>query len=195
MAERKPVLTFEPLTQRLWKDFEKLFGERGACGGCWCMTWRFNAAQYEKNKGIGNRNSMKKLVENHEPVGIIAYVNGEPAGWCAAAPRDKYVRLENSRVLKRIDNKPVWSITCFFIAKPFRRQGLSVELISGAVSFCRSQRAACIEAYPIEPADKKMPDVFAWTGFASAFVKAGFKEAARNSPTRPIMRLDLKSNS
>ena len=135
---------------------------------------------------------MKKIVERKEPVGVIGYVDGIPAGWCAVAPREKFVRLENSRVLKRIDDKPVWSVTCFFIAKPFRRKGLSTQLIKGALTFCKQNKVKIVEAYPIEPKKNNMPEVFAWTGFSSAFLKAGFKEAARFSPTRPIMRYEVK---
>ena len=68
----------------------------------------------------------------------------------------------------------------------------SVELIKSALDYCRTKKVKIVEAYPIEPKNDKMPEVFAWTGFASAFVKAGFKEAARFSPTRPIKRYELK---
>ena len=134
---------------------------------------------------------MKKIVDKNEIPGILGYVDGKPVGWCAVAPREKFIRLENSRVLQKIDDKPVWSITCFFIAKPFRRQGLSTELLKGVIEFCRKKKVKILEAYPAEPYSNNIPAAFAWTGIPSAFIKAGFKVAERRSPKRPIMRYYL----
>ncbi|HKR06434.1 MAG TPA: GNAT family N-acetyltransferase [Bacteroidia bacterium] len=192
MAKQKvqKLITY-PLDKSRWNDFVKLFGERGACGGCWCMTWRLKSSDFEKMKGEKNRKAIQKIVNSGEPAGVIGYVNDEPVAWCAVAPREKFIRLENSRVLKRIDDKPVWSVTCFFINRPFRRQGLSVELLKGVIEYCRKQKVKIIEAYPSD-LKKDLPDVFVWTGIASSFLKAGFKESARNSKTRPIMRFTFK---
>jgi len=183
--------TFEPLTTDTWPSFEKLFGPKGACAGCWCMTWRLQKSEYEKLKGDGNKKAIKKLASKNEPIGILAFIDDEPAGWCAVAPREKYVRLETSRVLKPIDDTPVWSVSCFFIAKPFRRQGLSVKLLKATLAYAKKQGAKIVEGYPLEPKDGKMPDVFAWTGILSSFIAAGFKEEKRNSPARPIVRYYL----
>lgn len=181
--------SFHPLSSKTWKEFELLFGPKGACGGCWCMTWRLKAADFEKNKGEGNKKAMKELIKKSSP-GIIAYGDNKPAGWCAVAPRNEYVRLETSRVLKPVDDKPVWSVSCFYIDKDFRNKGLSAKLLQAAVDFAFSKGAAIVEGYPVEPKNNKMPDVFAWTGFSSAFKKTGFKEVARRSDTRPIMRIE-----
>jgi GNAT superfamily N-acetyltransferase len=180
-----------PLEKSRWKDFEELFGERGACGGCWCMAWRIKPKDFDKQKGAGNKKAIKKIVYKNETPGIIGYVDGKPVGWCAVAPREKFIRLENSRVLQKIDEKPVWSITCFFIAKPYRRQGLSTELLKGVIKFCKKKKVKILEAYPAEPYSDNIPAAFAWTGIPSAFTKAGFKVAARRSPKRPIMRYYL----
>jgi len=190
--EQKKVFTFFPLTEDRWGDFENLFGERGACGGCWCMTWRLKSSEFEKNKGHGNKKLMKKIVTSGEIPGILAYDGREPVGWCAAAPRETYVRLENSRVLKPIDNKPVWSVSCLFIRKSYRRKGLSVQLLRAIVQHCKSLGATIIEAYPVIPYNEKMPDAFAWTGILSSYIKAGFQEAERRSESRPIMRYHLE---
>ncbi|MCL5028576.1 MAG: GNAT family N-acetyltransferase [Bacteroidetes bacterium] len=184
----KSKLSFHPLEKSRWKDFEKLFGERGACGGCWCMSWRLKRSEFQKQSGEGNKKAIKKLVNTNETIGILAYYDDEPIGWCAAAPREKYIRLENSKVLKRIDDKPVWSITCFFIDKKFRRQGISTELIKAVIKFCKSKGVKVIEAYPTVPYADNIPAAFAWTGFPSAFEKAGFVEVERRSRTRPMMR-------
>ena len=180
-----------PLGKSRWKDFEELFGERGACGGCWCMAWRIKPKDFDKQKGAGNKKAMKKIVDKNETPGIIGYINGKPVGWCAVAPREKFIRLENSRVLAKIDDKSVWSITCFFITKGYRRQGLSTELLKGVIKFCKKKKVKILEAYPAEPYSDDIPAAFAWTGIPSAFTKAGFKVAARRSPKRPIMRYYL----
>ena len=187
----KDNLNFHSLDKSKWKDFEKLFGERGACGGCWCMAWRLKRSEFQKQSGEGNKKAVKKLVNANETIGILAYYNDEPIGWCAVAPRDKYVRLGNSKVLKRIDDKPVWSITCFFIDKKYRRHGISTELIKAVIKFCKSKSVKIIEAYPTVPYSENIPAAFAWTGIPSAFEKAGFKEAVRRSKTRPMMRYYL----
>jgi GNAT superfamily N-acetyltransferase len=193
---RKPPpsarIAFRPLTPERWGDLEKLFGERGACGGCWCMWWRLTRAEFEKNKGASNRRAFRKIVRDGEEPGILAYVDDEPAGWCAIAPRQTYPSLERSRVLKPVDDKPAWSITCFFVARPHRRRGLSVKLIEAAVKHARRRGAKIIEGYPVEPRKGAIPDAFAWTGLPTAFEKAGFREVLRRSPTRPIMRRRLR---
>lgn len=132
---------------------------------------------------------MKELVKKSSP-GIIAYADDKPAGWCAVAPRIEYVRLEKSRVLKPVDDKPVWSVSCFFIAKEFRKKELSSKLLKATIDFAFSKGAEIVEGYPVEPKNGIMADVFVWTGIASVFKKAGFKEVVRRSETRPIMRIE-----
>ena len=185
------AFAFRPLDGERWLDLEKLLGERGGCGGCWCMAWRLKPSEFRKQKGAGNREALKKLVENGEALGILAYRDGEPIGWCAVAPREKYPRLENSRVWKRIDDQPVWSITCLFIARPWRKMGHSVSLIRGAAEFARNRGARIVEAYPVVPYAERIPDSFAWTGTLSAFEKVGFQFAAQRSSSRPMVRLYL----
>ncbi|HEX5170390.1 MAG TPA: GNAT family N-acetyltransferase [Cyclobacteriaceae bacterium] len=183
--------SFKPLTTETWKAFEKLFGPRGACAGCWCMTWRLNRSDFDTGKGQGNKNAIRKLVEKAEPIGVLAFHRDEAIGWCAVAPREKYIRLQKSRALKPVDDQAVWSISCFYVAKSFRRQGLNVKLIKEAMKFAAENGAGIIEAYPIEPKEKNYPDVFAWTGFVSPFISAGFEEVERHIPTRPILRYNV----
>jgi GNAT superfamily N-acetyltransferase len=186
--EMKPRYEFHPLTPARWGDLETLFGERGACGGCWCMYWRLARPQFEKQKGAGNRRAFKRLVGSGLPPGILAYRDGRPIGWCAVGPRESYPVLERSRTLRRFDDRPVWSVTCLFVARPERRQGLSVELLRAAASHARRRGASLIEGYPVEARTGRLPDAFAWTGLPAAFRRAGFVEVARRSPTRPFMR-------
>lgn len=190
--------TFQPLTAATWPDFVELFGVKGACGGCWCMVWRLKAADFEKQKGEGNKKSIQQLVKRNKPLGVLAFSGNKAIGWCAVAPRNEYIRLETSRILKPVDDQLVWSVSCFFMQKGYRHKGLSVLLLKATVDFAISKGAKLIEGYPVEPKPstsggetrRGLPDVFAWTGIASAFIKAGFKEVAKRSETRPIMRYE-----
>ena len=186
--EKDLEISFHPLIPERWGDFEKLFGPRGAIGGCWCMWWRIKRADFEKHKGDGNRQSMRVIVESGQVPGILAYADGEAIAWCSIAPREEFPVLGRSPNLKPVDDQPVWSLVCFFIGKPYRHLGLSLKLIGGAVEYAHQQGAQIIEGYPVEPKKDQTPDIYAFTGLASTFRKFGFKEVARRSETRPIMR-------
>src|SRR5688572_9775218 len=147
MTSMDDEYSFKPLTSETWKSFESLFGLNGACGGCWCMTWRLNKAEFDLSKGEGNKRKIKKLATNGEAIGIIAFHQSAAVGWCAVAPREKYPRLEKSRALKPVDDKPVWCISCFFIARSYRRKGLSVKLLKAAVDYAAAHGATIIEGY------------------------------------------------
>lgn len=170
-----------------WPAIEKLFGERGACGGCWCMYWRLPAKDFEAGKGAGNRVALKRLVSAGGSVGLIAHRGEEPVGWCAIAPRSQYVRLGARRQVEPADGA-VWSIVCLFIAKGERRKGLSVQLVKAACDHAARRGARFVDAYPVIPKNDSMPAVFAWTGLLSTYEKAGFEEISRSSAERPIMR-------
>jgi len=185
-------LSFKPLTKDQWDDFVALFGERGACGGCWCMLWRLPRKQFEAQKGNGNRLAMKTLINSGEIPGILAYHHAKAIGWCAIAPRSSYPALSRSRILKPVDERACWSVACLFIEKDCRKKGVSIDLLRAAVDYARSQGAELVEGYPVEPkTGKDIPPPFAWTGIPKAFIQIGFKEVARRSPTRPIMRMEL----
>lgn len=182
-----------PATAARWNDLVALFGSRGACGGCWCMAARRTRAAFERGKGAGNRRALRRLVTSAEPPGVLAYVDGDPAGWCAVAPRAACIRLAGSRVLAPVDDRPVWSVVCFFIARGFRRRGLSVRLLREAVRFAAARGARIVEGYPFDLKRGPLPDPFVWYGLASTFRRAGFTEVARRSPTRPIMRRVIRA--
>jgi GNAT superfamily N-acetyltransferase len=181
-------LEFHPVTAERWHDLETLFGERGAYSGCWCMWWRVKRSEFERQKGQGNKDALKKIVDSGEIPGILAYADGEPIGWCSVAPREAYPVLDRSPVLKRVDDQPVWSIVCFFVAKPFRGQRVSAELLQAAVEYAARSGAKIIEGYPLVPKRDHMPDVSTFTGLVSVFLQAGFVEVLRRSEIRPIMR-------
>jgi GNAT superfamily N-acetyltransferase len=177
-----------PLTADRWRDLEALFGERGACGGCWCMAWRLPRSEWEAGKGEANRRSFRRIVRRGPPPGVLAYSGDTPIGWCAVAPRLEYVVLERSRVLRPLDDTPVWSVSCFFVQRGFRRRGVSVDLLRAAVDFVREQGGRVVEGYPVIPKKGSMPDTFAWTGLLRTFLEAGFVEMPRWSQSRPIVR-------
>lgn len=176
-----------PVTPERWPDLEQLFGPKGAYGGCWCMWFRLRRQEFGSNKGRENKAALKALVDSGERPGLIAYVNGEPAGWCSLDPREKFAHLERSRQFQRVDNQPVWSIVCFVIGERFRRQGLMTRLLKEAVSYAAQRGAGIIEAYPVEP-EGRLTGYAGYTGIASVFRRAGFIEVARAANGRPVMR-------
>jgi GNAT superfamily N-acetyltransferase len=188
MNTAEPALAFRWATPSRWKDVEALFGEKGACAGCWCMVWRLERARYEAGKGAGNRRALRRLVEGGARPGVIAYAGREPVAWCAVAPRGDYGYLARSRVLAPVDDTPVWSITCLFVAKEYRRRGVSARLLRATAEMALARGARAVEGYPQSLSMAKIPDSFVWTGLPSAFEQAGFVEVARRSPARPIMR-------
>lgn len=182
-------LTFEPVTRDNWRKFMQLFGERGACGNCWCMWPRRTKREFDEGKSDdGNKMAMKELVWSGKPTGILGLYDGQPIAWCAFAPRGDFLKLENSRVHKRIDNEPVWSIPCFFIDKNFRRLGVSVEMLKGIIRYAKKKNIRVIEAYPTTPTKDKLPDAFAWIGLYRSFELAGFTVVDRTSKNRPMVR-------
>lgn len=187
-SQKRLRFQIRPLTEDRWPDLEKLFGPRGACAGCWCMFFRLSKAQWLRQRGDGNKAALRELVRAASPSpGLLAYEGPEPVGWCALAPREQYPRLARSRLLKPVDDKPVWSVTCFYVKKAYRRRGVTLSLLKEAVSFARRHGAKLIEGYPAEPrAD--FVDAFYYHGVPSTFRKAGFTEVARRSPGRPIFR-------
>lgn len=187
---RKPTagrFSWKPVTVAEWDDLVELFGPRGACGGCWCMWWRLPRRDFARLKGDGTRRALKRIVARGPAPGIIAYDGDRPAGWCCVGPREDFPLLERSRVLARVDDEPVWSIVCFYVARDRRRKGLTRKLVAAAVSYAAHHGARVVEAYPID-AGGDQPAAFIYTGLPSAFAANGFTEVARRSKRRPIVR-------
>ncbi len=183
----KTNLKFHPLTPRRWTDLEKLFGEDSICRSCWCMWWRQSSSEWKKRRGSDRKEALKTIVNQRRAPGIIAYSNRQPVGWCSISPREEFHRLEKSITLRRIDNQPVWSVVCFFVAKPFRQGGISTKLLEAAVKYAGKQGAKIIEGYPYRSSEKQQ-DTTVYTGLASMFLKVGFTDCGSTSKTRTIMR-------
>jgi GNAT superfamily N-acetyltransferase len=156
------------------------------------MWWRLHKRDFDRGLGSVNKRALKRLVVSGAEPGILAYVGDEPVGWLGLAPRIAYPRLERSRILAPVDDARVWSAVCFFVARPWRRRGVTVALLEAAVKYVRRRGGRVLEGYPVDPRRGRFPDAFAYYGAASAFCRAGFVEVARRSPTRPIMRYYLK---
>ena len=182
-------LSFEPLTKKNWSKFVQLFGDKGACANCWCMYYRLNKEDFAKGKvDSGNKNAMKAIVNADKPTGVLGFFDNEPIAWCAFAPREDFIKLEKSRVHKRIDDKAVRSIPCFFIHKDFRKIGVSVQLLKAVIAYAKKKKIKVIEAYPTIPTKEPLPDTFAWIGLYKSFERAGFTIADRTSKNRPMVR-------
>jgi GNAT superfamily N-acetyltransferase len=192
MTKQLPPLQFQPVTPDRWQDFEKLFGANGACAGCWCMWWRLPRAEFNQKHFAGNKRAIKKIIGTGQEPGLLAYADGEPIGWCAVAPREAYPTLNASPILQPIDDQPVWAITCFYIARRYRQQGVTGQLLEAAVQFARKHGAQIVEGYPIDSGGAKKSGPSLFTGLLSTFQRASFVEAARRSPPRPVMRYFIK---
>jgi GNAT superfamily N-acetyltransferase len=180
-------LRIEPLTPDWWGALEDLFGERGACNGCWCMYWRIGAA-YRKRPDKANRRDFREVVKSGPPPGLLAFDGDVPVGWCQITPRNSLPWLDRTWRLRRVDDVPVWSITCFYIRIGYRRRGIATALILAAVEAARQAGAPAVEAYPL---DGDLSPSATGTGYASTFAREGFREIARHSPERPMMRYEF----
>lgn len=156
------------------------------------MWWLITNKQFEQQKGEGNRQAMKAIVASGSIPGIMAFEGDQAIGWCAVAPREEFVRLKNSRILKPMDDSPVWSVVCLFVDKNHRRKGVSTALLKAAIDHVKINGGKIVEGYAVDPKKEKMPDTFVYHGLYRAYFKAGFVEVARRSETRPIMRYFLE---
>jgi GNAT superfamily N-acetyltransferase len=163
------------------------------------MFWRLERSMFKKTKGESNRQILKQIVEADEQPGILAYDGDRAVAWCAIAPREKLLALESSRILKRVDDQPVWSITCFFVTKEARGQGVMEPLVKAAVQHANAHGGNIVEAYPIDMQSPKLAgqrfgSYSGYMGVASVFRALGFEEVGRASETQLIMRYNAKNN-
>lgn len=152
------------------------------------MSMRLAHKDFIKSKGEGNKRAIKKIIDSGKPPGIIGYIDGEPAVWCCVGKREEFIRIQNARTLKPVDDQKVWILPCFFVARPFRKSALSSKAADAAAKYAFSKGAKIVEGYPNDPRDKKWADPFLWMGSISTFENAGFEVVKRPSPSRVIMR-------
>lgn len=190
MDETAPTnVTVRRFTPDLWPALEDLFGERGAASRCWCMYWRIGPS-YHGRPAEENRAAFRDLVDQGPPPGLIVFAGDLAVGWCQVTPRHAIPAIDRMWRLKPVDDVPVWSISCLYVRKGYRRRGVTSTLIAEAVEVARRAGAAAIEAYPF---DASVSPSATGTGYASTFERAGFTTIARRVPARPIMRLHLNA--
>ncbi len=178
-------LAVRPLTAELWPALEDLFGRSGASNGCWCMYWRIGGAYRDRPKEE-NRAELRSIVQNGPPPGLLAFDGDTAVGWCQVTPRRALLYLDGFTRLGPLDPRPVWSVSCFFVRRGYRRQGVSAALLTEAIRFARDAGAPAIEAYP----STKDPNWY--TGLATTFAHAGFRKVGGRRADRPIMRRELR---
>jgi GNAT superfamily N-acetyltransferase len=182
-------LTVRPLTPELWDAFEDLFADSPVCSRCWCMGPRIGSA-YRRRSGAANRAEFRDIVGRGPPPGLLAFDGDIAVGWCQLTPRGDLPWLDQRAWrLERVDDLPVWAISCFYVRKGYRRRGMTALLIAEALNAAKHAKAPALEAYPLDR--DKTPSATS-TGIVSTFARAGFREVARRVPPRPIMRHDLK---
>jgi GNAT superfamily N-acetyltransferase len=182
-------LTIRPLTTENFGDVETLFTARGCsyAKSCWCLAYRYQKRDMPPDKRAG----LKRLAKTAKVApGLIGYRGGVPVGWISLGPREDFARLATSRVMKPIDDTPVWSVICFVVPKVHRGEGVAQAMLNAGIVYARKMKAKVLEAYPTEVRGRTN-DQFLWFGTPSMYLKAGFAEAARPSTVRPIMRLAL----
>lgn len=182
-------MDIHPLTPDRWPAFEKLFTRGGPQNMCWCMWWRTPPGQAQTS--AGNKAAMAQIVADHREPGLLAYEGGEAIGWIAVAPRSEVEArfTPRARVYRKLDEVPVWAVTCFFIRRDHRGQGVGTALLNAAARYAFAHGAPMVEAYPVIPAEgQPVSEYSAFTGTLPLFLKVGFVEAARPTPGRAIVR-------
>ena len=168
---RRASIDVRPVTAENWDDMARLFSARGAPHFCWCSLYR--SARAREMNADAKRQSLCNLVSRGTPVGVLAYEDGVPVGWCSVAPRETYVKLARSRTMPRQTPAatPTWTVVCFFVPRSHRRRGVPVALLRGGVSYAIAQGAAVIEGYPHDTAGISSTH----RGHSSVFKAAGFR--------------------
>lgn len=181
-----------PVTPDRFEDFADVVNPNRRADHCWCLSHRLRVREIEE-LGEGRREqAMRRLCERENPPGVVAYLDGRPVGWCNIGPRSDIPRLVNSRLIRPVDDVPVWSIVCVVVRGGHRRQGVTTPLIEGAVAYAQSRGAPAVEAYPVEP-QGRMDTTMAFVGTRSMFEKAGFEvvgttDAVASKMPRILMR-------
>ncbi|MCL6091671.1 MAG: GNAT family N-acetyltransferase [Actinobacteria bacterium] len=174
-----------PVTADRADDLVQFSEQHGKFRYCSCMRWRMTSTEYKRSTKETRVATLEYLVRHGAPVGVLAYLGGEPVGWCSIAPRETYGALERFRALPRIDDQPVWSVVCFFVDRRVRKAGVTRVLLRAAVEYAQSRGAQVVEGYPVEPG----PRLYTYMGSPSTFREAGFTDVTPPGQARRVMRL------
>lgn len=169
----------KPLTGATWSDLEELFGLPGGSlvRGCWCMFYRKTG----KNSGLAgaeNKQALCDLVDRGVVPGLVGYLDGSPAGWISLGPREDYLKMRRSPIMKPVDDTEVWSVICSYVARAYRGRGLQHRLLAAAMDYARGNGVRVLEAYPIDKPARSQAD-FMFFGSRSLYERAGFEEVVR----------------
>ena len=178
------MVEYHPVTPERLPDLGRFSQRHGKFRYCSCMRWRLASAEYRRSTKESRVAALDGLVRDGVPVGVLAYSDGEPVGWCSVAPRETYAALEHYRALPRLDGVPVWSVVCFYVDARVRRQGATLGLLRAAVEYAKSQGAAVVEGYPVEPGAR----LYTYMGTPSVFRAAGFHDVTPPRQERLVMR-------
>jgi GNAT superfamily N-acetyltransferase len=190
-------ITIEPATADRFDDAQHALTGGGDGRSCQCQWWTITNAEFQRTPIEQRQAMLHDEMQVAPPPALIAYVDGEAAGWVRVGPRTRQIRLGRTRNFTAHSEEPwdddaVWAVSCFVVRKEFRRQGLNARLLEAAVDFARAGGARVIEAYPMDPdAGKKIPVNDLYHGVLSTFEQAGFREIARPKPYLAIVALDL----
>lgn len=196
----RPDLEILPLTPDRLPDLAGLFGQGGDPKWCWCSFYRVRSVDFRTGSAAANRAVLERATEalaaEGRAPGLVAYRAGEPIGWVSLGPRGDYQRLQHSKVLAPIDDRPVWSIVCFVVARDARGQGVARALLEAAVAYARDHGASLLEAYPADTDGRRISAANAYKGTVPMFEGAGFevverRQASRTSAPRPIVRREV----
>lgn len=166
----------EPVTPEQWDDLAAVLGPSGGDGGCWDMFWRRTGSEYAASSRDRNRAALRELVEAGSLTpGLLAYLDGKPAGWISVGPRTGYRRLARSRHFAPVDDQPVFSVVCLRVVPAHRGAGLSAALVGAAIEHAREYGAAALEAYPVNTGGRRLDPLAAYCGTLDLFAAAGFR--------------------
>lgn len=183
------VIKVRALAPEDWPLLARLFGSKGACGGCWCMHWLMpRGHDWEREKGSRNRAALRRRVRAGKVRGVIALEHELPVGWCHLGPRGGFPRLLRSRVIRTDATDDDWAVVCFYIPAQHRGRGVGRRLLQGAVRLARAEGARRLEGYPVRMTQDPYPATFAFVGVPRLFEQAGFENVTRRGAPRPVFR-------
>jgi GNAT superfamily N-acetyltransferase len=182
-----------PAADAPWDDVRLVFQTRGEPARCWCQFFKITGAEWRAGSSADRQARLSEQVRDGSP-GLVAYLDGEPVGWCAVEPRPHYSGLLRSRMVtggstEDPSDETVWAVTCFVVRTDYRRRGVAAALVRAAVDYARSRGASVIEGYPIDPAEREATTSVLYHGTVSLFEGAGFEIGSRPSRGRAVMRL------
>ncbi|WP_173141795.1 GNAT family N-acetyltransferase [Kibdelosporangium persicum] len=190
-------LEVHPATADRFDDVATLLRPRREdAPACWCLYYRLTSSEFNKLKGKERPQHMRDLCEREHSPGMLAYVDDTVVGWCALGPRTEMGRLQRSRTIPKLDDRPVWSIVCFVVRAGYRRKGVARALLNGAIDYARDCGVEALESYPVDTDGARINGSFAYVGTVGMFEAAGFERVLETASRRAnlprwLMRLEL----